>query len=234
MHGPGSLFTQELSMLLAHHHITNFTTRPRGGHLLEIDLSDLVSKIGGTSFSIVALIPPEYPNSMHKPILSPVDRDGSLGRDLLLRIGKCLTDSVQVSQGCPAILCAVSGVASILRDAAAEENIQPCEKAADPTAEHIMNFMRLEPPRKRSSEPGSSADTTASSCPSIKGWLMEHPQPSLADSSDSDSEDSDDCDNFSENFTTDDESELDQVQWELSANVARQVLRMKECRMAAE
>jgi hypothetical protein len=63
---------------------------------------------------------------------------------------------------------------------------------------------------------------------------MEHPQPSLADSSDSDSEDSDDCDNFSENFTTDDESELDQVQWELSANVARQVLRMKECRMAAE
>jgi hypothetical protein len=63
---------------------------------------------------------------------------------------------------------------------------------------------------------------------------MEHPQPSLADSSDSDSEDSDDCDEISNSLSTDDELELDQVQWELSANVARQILRMKECRMAAE
>lgn len=232
MHGSDCLFTQELSMLLAHQRVTNFTTRPGGGHLLEVDFSDLVSKMGGTSFSVVALIPADYPNASHRPILSPVDRDGSLSRDLLMQIAECLADSVQVAQGCPAILCALSGVASILRDAGAEDTKTSAKAIDSADTMQLTKFMRSEL-RKRPSEPGSgsSAETTASSCPSIKGWLAENPYQSDASSSNSDSESDDECDVYD---TTDDEPEMKQVQWELSANIARKILRMKECRMAAE
>jgi hypothetical protein len=280
-------FKQELSVLFAHHNVTNFSSRAAGGYLLEIDFSELVSKWGGKSFSVVALVPQDYPNTEQKLVLMPVDRDGSVGRDLLFRIGENLIESAQVAPGCPAILCAISGVACILRDATAEDNGRAiCEKAEEAIRDEmrragvtpaslsevlkhqmaagglketrpvvadarertkeleaeikveaqqpmqLTQFMQSEQQlRKRSSELGSSsADTTASSCRSMKRWIA--PQASApswasleSDSSDSDSS----ADTISED---EDENVMNQVKIQLATNISHNIMRMKGRRKA--
>jgi hypothetical protein len=146
---------------------------------------------------------------------------------------KFLADSMQVAQGYPALQYALSGIAPILHDAAPEQDrMQFFAKAMDSSADAPQ---LVGDPHKRSSEPRSCAETIVSSSWSTKDQVAQNPQScdstappiNTVSDIDTDSEDSDD-------ESTDDESEIERVQLELSANIVRQILRVKVCQRAAK
>eukprot|EP00418_Pyrodinium_bahamense_P034843 CAMPEP_0179132088 /NCGR_PEP_ID=MMETSP0796-20121207/62768_1 /TAXON_ID=73915 /ORGANISM="Pyrodinium bahamense, Strain pbaha01" /LENGTH=376 /DNA_ID=CAMNT_0020831025 /DNA_START=27 /DNA_END=1152 /DNA_ORIENTATION=+ len=92
---------------------TRYETRPAGGAILEIDLS-LPHDCPRGVVAIVAHIPPGYPCT--RPLLMPLDRRGTLSRECLRQVGRCISGALAAAGGGPSVLFAVDRAVAMLRE----------------------------------------------------------------------------------------------------------------------
>lgn len=101
--------------------LTRHVARPGGGALVEVDLSQDVPGVVWGSVALVALVPAGYPWRA-RPVISVVDRRGSLGRDCLAQLAQCVEDALAsaAAAGGPTVFFAADRAAATLREARSE------------------------------------------------------------------------------------------------------------------